>query len=519
MFIGFVFLSGIWACASPKTPTGGLRDETPPAIVDDLSTPNHQTHFKDKLITLTFDEWITLKDIYRQLVISPLMPAEPDVRQKGKAIIITLPDSLREETTYSLHFGNAIADLNEGNILENYSFVFSTGMVLDSAQLSGTVIDAVSLKPAEGIWVMLHSPNMDSAAYHQKPEYLAKTNKEGKWSIANIREDSFQVVALKDENLNFLYDQEAEWFGWHDEIVMTTQPLGIVPEIRVFPREMKYRIKEVLHPVPGWIKLVMQRPGAVPDLQWVPDLADTMSLMDKDTLHVWYPPGSPYTGRIIMAGDTTQIRRSAGQSILNTKITLSGQHVRLHPSDKATYTSALPLERIDTALMTLRHDSLGRIPFEIFPDRTDRRKFSVWAPWKENIKYELTLLPGALTDFWGRTHDTLRIPIVVNAAEQFGDLSLKVSGLDSLLQYLVWLKSGDKVIERFIVSGVDKTILMRPALPPGKYTVEMIEDLNRNGQWDTGDFHTRRHPERKKFFSPEQLRAGWELEADIIWSP
>ncbi|MEO6130776.1 MAG: Ig-like domain-containing protein, partial [Saprospiraceae bacterium] len=153
------------ACASPKAPTGGERDTKPPAIIESASTPNKQTNFQEKEITITFDEWTTLKDIYTQLVISPLMPHAPEIKQKGKGIVIKLPDSLRANTTYTINFGNAIADLNEGNILENYAFIFSTGNVLDSIRLSGNVTYAFTLKPADGAWVMLYPVNEDSAVY------------------------------------------------------------------------------------------------------------------------------------------------------------------------------------------------------------------------------------------------------------------------------------------------------------------------------------------------------------------
>src|SRR6187549_611687 len=206
ILLAFLALT-LLSCASPKAPTGGPKDETPPAIIWDESTPNKQTYFKDDKITITFDEWITLKEVNTQLVISPFLEESPEVTLKGKSIIITLPDTLKEETTYTFNFGNSIADLNEGNVLGNFSFTFSTGAVLDSSKLTGVVLDAVKMKPAENIWVMLYPVGEDSAVYKRKPDYVAKTNKEGQWTIENIRTDSFNVVALKDDNLNFLYDQ------------------------------------------------------------------------------------------------------------------------------------------------------------------------------------------------------------------------------------------------------------------------------------------------------------------------
>src|SRR5687767_2314198 len=129
----FLLLASVFVlsnCASPKPITGGPADKVPPEIIAEASTPNQQVNFQEKEIVLLFNEWVVLKDVYNQLVISPPMPEEPEVKQKGKAVIIELPDSLRPATTYTINFGSAITDLNEGNVLENYVFVFSTGPVL-----------------------------------------------------------------------------------------------------------------------------------------------------------------------------------------------------------------------------------------------------------------------------------------------------------------------------------------------------------------------------------------------------
>src|SRR5688500_1476411 len=143
-------------CASPKAPTGGPADKTPPRIIEEESTPNKQTNFRENEIVMTFDEWVNLKDVYSQLVISPPMPDEPEIRQRGKAVIIELPDSLRENTTYTINFGDAITDLNEGNILDNHVFVFSTGSTLDSNRMNVIVMSAVDLKHVNKIWMMMY---------------------------------------------------------------------------------------------------------------------------------------------------------------------------------------------------------------------------------------------------------------------------------------------------------------------------------------------------------------------------
>jgi hypothetical protein len=514
-----MLLLTLGGCASPKAPTGGPNDESPPVVVEDASTPNFQTNFKPDEITITFDEWFTLKDVAAQVVISPLMPEDPEIKQKGKSIIIVVPDSLREETTYTINFGSSIADLNEGNILENYAFVFSTGDVLDSIKLSGKVTHALTLAPADGVWVILYPAGEDSAVYKRKPEYVAKTNKEGKWAMSNIRADSFNVVALKDDNINFLYDQETELIGWLEEPINTATTVSILPEIRVFPKEKRTGIREVIHQVPGWIKIVVDAPAVKPIPELIPPIENTMTSWDGDTLHIWYAPGQPYSGKAVVAKDTSTIRQPVGLSLATAPLKIAAVSGRLHPTGSARFMSVVPLTSIDTSRIKLTLDSLGTIPYMLTIDSFSDRKFSIHAAWKPLARHTLTFLPGAVKDFWGRTNDTIRHSIVVHGADQYGDLTLKVEGLDSTKNYILLLKTGEQIEARFVIEQQKTAQLKRGALSPGKYGGELIEDLNSNGIWDTGDYATRRQPERKMNFTIDNIRAAWEVESTILWLP
>ena len=507
----------VLACASPKSPTGGPEDTTPPRIIDEESTPNRQTNFSEDKITITFDEWVTLKDVKTQLVISPLMPDEPEIKQKGKSVIVELPDSLLKNTTYTLNFGDAITDLNEGNVLDNFVFVFSTGPVLDSIKLSGSVIDAVTLKPVKDVWVMLYPVGEDSAVYRRKPEYLAKTNEAGTWTMSYLRADEFQVVALKDENLNFLYDQDAEYFGWREETINTGSITGQLAPIYVFPKENIHAIREAIHYAPGWLKFVMTGPLPRPIPDFTPVLSDYVTAVDGDTLHVWYPSSQNYAGYVILGEDTTRIRATNSPSLQQRDMMLQMTSGRLKTDQAASFKSNVPIAGFDTAAIVVRHDSFGIIPFMLEFDSTDNRSFTIEAPWRSTTRYQVIFEPGALTDYWGRLNDTIKHSIVITDIQQFGDLTLLIDSLDSSRQYMVRLKEGEQIIKTFVVKGQDKAQIIERGLPPAKYIIEIIEDLNQNGQWDTGDYATRRQPEKKKIFTPENLRAGWELEVKLSW--
>jgi hypothetical protein len=504
-------------CASPRAPTGGDKDEQPPVLIKEESTPNQQTNFREKQIVLTFDEWFALKDVNSQLVISPLMPEQPEVKQKGKSIFISLPDSLKEETTYTINFGQSIADLNEGNVLENFAFVFSTGDVLDSVFISGNVVDAVTLKPAADVLVMLHSFQDDSAVCKIKPEYMVRTDKEGNWRLANIRFDSFRVVALLDGNLNFLYDLETEYFGWHDEILVTNVPKILVPDMYMFPKELRRSIRDVIHDIPGWLKIVVDgpKPYVMPSL--VPPIDDAISAWDGDTIHYWYPPDLNYEGNAVYGADTTSVPAVKSTKTAQRKLGITNLTGKLVPYDSARFYSPIPLSWIDTSKMTLTVDSLQSVKFTIVQDKEDKRIFTLSGAWRPNAKYSLTMLPGALKNVSGEENDTIRTTIQVADQDAFGDLTLKVNGLDSAMTYLINLKTGEKNIMTDRIFQLTDTVFVYNDLVPGKYQVELIEDLNGNGFWDTGNYFLKRQPERKKIFDLESLRAAWEVDSSISW--
>lgn len=489
----------------------------PPRILTDESTPNRQIRFAGNQIVVSFDEWVQLKDVYTQLIVSPPLPAGPEIKLKGKSVVIDLPDSLREETTYTLQFGNAIADLNEGNVLENFAFVFSTGERLDSATLGGLVIDAVTLKPAEGIWVMLYPFLEDSAVYVRKPEYISKTNKAGQWSIANIRPDAFRIVALKDLNLNYLFDQAAEWIGWLDDPVVTAGSATQLPDILISPREIPVRITEILHPGQGWLKLVMPGLQALPAMTFVPPIDDLTRVAEKDTLHLFYETARKYSGKVILGADTSQIRPPSDLPLTSRPLRISPLLGKLFPGLPVEILSDVPLATIDPGRVSLVLDTTGAFPFTLTRDTLNPRKMLLNASWKAPGTYALTLQKGAITDIWGRTSDSLGVRFNMPAFDAFGEMILLPDGLDTTRQYVIQIKSGETVIDRKILSGVRAARWRKKGLPPTKLTIEMIEDLNRNGRWDGGDYPTRRQPERRQIFTPDNLRAGWEVEVQLLW--
>lgn len=191
-------------CARIASPPGGPKDESPPEIKKSIPE-NYTVNFSSKTIEIYFDEFIRLNNI-SQLIVSPPMKTKPGIRIKGKGIEIKMDDTLTKNTTYTLNFGNSIVDNNEGNPIENFQFVFSTGPNLDSLNLTGDVINAFDLEIPEDVYILLYDNLADSAIYNEKPLYLTKADEKGGFSLSNLKAGKFHVFALQDENQNYIYN-------------------------------------------------------------------------------------------------------------------------------------------------------------------------------------------------------------------------------------------------------------------------------------------------------------------------
>jgi len=221
-----IFLAGVIAlfimllgsCAKIVAPTGGPKDETPPKIAE-IKPANYSTSFESDEINIKFDEFIQLKDINNNLIISPPVDEKPEIMVKGKTLNIKMKSWLKDSTTYNIYFGNSVQDFNEGNPIENFQYVFSTGSYIDSLSVEGQVIDAFTLLPQEGIFVMLYDIYEDSVPLKSIPRYVSKTNKDGFFKINNIRDNHYKVFCTNDLNKNFKYDMLNEKIAFGDTLI------------------------------------------------------------------------------------------------------------------------------------------------------------------------------------------------------------------------------------------------------------------------------------------------------------
>ena len=529
--IGFLVLVQflLFSCATPMAPEGGPRDEQAPQLDSIESTPNFQTNFTKQRIELTFDEWVKLDDPFNQIVYSPPLQPLPIVSIKGKTVRVDFEEEseLRDSATYTINFGESIVDLTEGNPAENLRFVFSTGNFLDSLEISGIVVDALTAEPVEEVRFMLYENLADSVVRTELPFYFNQTGKDGRFRIQNIKKGTFKGFALLND-FGYYFDQPNEQIGFPDDFIVINDTTTNFLEIRLFQEEKTLQILDEEDDNYGVLKVIFNR---IPyDVDLIYELTDQTVFYeyDRDTLKVWYDQESDSTWQFIVRQDTLINDTIEVKAVDRTSFIESAQlkpfkplrdrRQTIPPNQRILLDFNHPLQQFDTSLMRLYEDTskvLVQAAFSV--DSLRIRQLNMDFKWKEGKVYALEILPGALTDMYGITNgDTLVQEYKIDLIKNFGTIDLTIDSLSADTAYLIELIKGEStVIDTIRSIGQSRIQKTYELLDPGKYIVQIITDYNANGRWDTGRYDLKRQPEpifRRKL---EELRANWEVEALI----
>ena len=223
---------GMWlfsACANMGAPEGGPYDVTPPRLIKATPAQGSPRQRADK-ITLLFDEAVQILNQNETVIVSPPQIQQPKIAAYGRTISIELRDPLRDSTTYTIDFTNGLADNNESNILENFCYAFSTGELLDTMQIAGRVVDALTLEPVAGVFVGIHESEADTAFTNTPMLRVTLTGEDGSFTLKNLRDGSYRVFALKDSDRDFTYSQLNEGVAfsedWFRTEVLATPSFG-----------------------------------------------------------------------------------------------------------------------------------------------------------------------------------------------------------------------------------------------------------------------------------------------------
>lgn len=507
-------------CATPTPPQGGARDTIGPILVEEETTPPYQTNFRPQQVELTFDEWVQLKDP-TQIIISPPVEPLPKFSLKKRTLIVDFGEAvLRDSATYVINVGEAVVDLTEGNPAENLRFVFATGPTLDSASVSGRLVDAYTREPIESALFALYANLADTAVTTENPFYFAKSNKEGVFEISNVRPGTYRGIALDNGGLGGyrLNEQSTSQVGILDSFLTIEDGQTQLGDVRLFTPDPPLRIIQRDTSRVGLVKLTIDRPAERLTYQANEDYG---RIDVKDTVKLFYLHEVEDTillGIDTLFSDTLRLRPASGDTL---RLVQTAKGPRQHnPTENYWIAFSVPPVSVDTPLVQLFQDTL---PTPVFPkvllDSLHPERLLFRHGWEEDRAYRLWILPGGLTDFYGRQNqDTVKAQFQVLARKKLGNLTLNIAGLDSTQTYIGRLvKGGNRdLVKEFVVpiGNVDFTQAYQ-ALEPTTYQLELITDQNGNGRYDPGEYAENRLPEPVTIFPVEALRANWDVEAAI----
>lgn len=515
-------------CANIGNPEGGPRDTTPPIIQIDESTPNLQRNFNpvtlDEPIIIKFNEWVKLEDAFKQVVISPPLVYAPKIELKGKGVSVKLDprEVLKENTTYTINFGKAIKDITENLPARNLRFVFSTGPIIDTAFIAGKLIDAITGETKEDQVIMLYTSDADSVIYKQRPIYFSRSDERGNFIIQNIKDTTYKIFALEDANSNYFYDQDKERIAFLDRRVAPGEDTTTLV-LRYYTSFVRPRIINFNTETAGLIKLQTNYPVEELVLKTERPGIELFSMKVMDTVMIYYHPDSirdwalevNFLDRPIDTILVNRIRRTSSDSFR--LVQPRNQVNEIAPDGQLELSFNQPVGQIDTTLISFIDDTtLKPVSFRMIKSALNHQVYFE-CDCIEQQTYSLTILPGAILNYKSNGMDTLKMKLKGINSAIAGTLMVEVNDLDSTQQYIFQLKVDDRIIATDSINNHAQFTKTYRYLNPATYSIQIIEDKNRNHRWDPGNYPNKTLPEKIVIEKNISVRANWELRTQISW--
>jgi len=508
-----------WNCARIGSPTGGPTDSIPPVMA--IAKPTNKTsNFKAKKVEILFDEYIKFKNLNTQLIISPPMETRPIIKPEigvSKKISIKFLDTLKPNTTYTINFGNSIIDNNEGNELGKFSYVFSTGSFVDSLSLSGKVLDPLQVdKEIENISILAYKNANDTLVGCYTPDYLTNTLDSNAYTLENLSESNYKIIALEDKNNNYVYDKGKERIGFLNEDIQLKE----TDSIDHFILFKEPKDNKVLRPTQtnGNVIIIGYQGKDLPEVS-ATGLEKKNYLVtkptSKDTLYFWFkkkPTDSIYLNikQDTMNYDFARIPRDLKIDSLTLNTNNGGI---LHPNDSIILSSNNPIELINKdSIVLLEQDSIP-IAFTLI-NKINKHQIFIDFQRKINKNYSLILKELAFTDILNTTSKKKIIKVKTIDPEEYGEIIIGITNPNNL-KLLVEISNNLFLSKTVTVIEKSQDVNFKH-LTPGEYQIRIIKDLNKNSVFDNGNFTLKTQPEPVYNFEKKiKLRANYLINETI----
>jgi hypothetical protein len=518
----------VFGCANQVRPQGGPRDVTPPVLLK-ATPPNMTRHFNAKVIQLDFDEYFKLSNQYTEITMSPVPDKQPEYKIKKRSLIINLKDTLQKNTTYVINFGKAIADVNEGNILKNFTYVFSTGEHIDSLSMSGSVVNTLTQQREKDVTVMLYPHDKDSLYFgKKKPTIYATTDTGGNFSLNNLHDGVYNIYAIKQTSATKIYNANNK-----DLIAFLKKPITLDSDtsgilLSLFKEEPNtFKIAEHKFNADGAMFFVFNKPLANPSAKIIyPPTLDASKVVEfvptKDTAYIYMrnmdfdsirvsflDNNKPLDSISLMKG-----KNEVFKGVLSFRLNLSSDK-KLKPTSDLIITASSLIDTFDPAQVTLYEDSVPVNNLNIARDTSNGRRFIVKYRWKSDSKYILSIAEDAFSTIVGNKNKKFYKTFLVDKPDNYSTLTLKVTVPDTSKDYIVEFYQDPKTILQRNEITKSGTIIYKNFLM-GKYYFRVIYDENKNGRWDSGNVKLKKYPENI-WINPTQitLRPNWDSEEKL----
>ncbi|MBT4472406.1 MAG: Ig-like domain-containing protein [Bacteroidetes bacterium] len=516
--IVFLFLLSFTDCAKKGRPSGGLRDTIAPVIL--RSAPeNFTTNFKNNEIRITFDEFIKLKDISKELIISPPLKYAPIITplSVSKVLKIKILDTLKNNTTYSFNFGNSIQDNNEGNLFPNYKYVFSTGSYIDSLTLKGTAIDAllpVTDFPTTVALYQVDQSYKDSLVFLEKPTYITTTiNETNNFELSNLKQGTYQLIALKEQTRNYTFQPKTDKIGFYKDLI--TIPTDSLFELRLFKEVPDFKPTRPKLESSNRISFGYEGKTDNYQITLLTQMQEDFQYRiikqpGRDTLNFWFKPKVTEDSLVFVTKNKLQIDTTTVRfrELYSDSLRLTAINDRLISlGDTLKLKANTPLITINSEkISVVTKDSLA-IDFVAQINTKENAAQIVFDKQEEQL-YSITLRNGALTDYLSNINDSVVYRQQVKPIADFASLNLTLDNADEFPLLIELIDEKFKVVKQTYLEANAPVFFEH--INPGKYFIRLIVDQNKNKIWDPGNFLDKLAPERVVYYpSIIELRANW----------
>jgi len=527
-FIMLLSLSMFQRCAQTASPPGGKKDTLAPKIL--TSTPlNKSKNYSGKKVELDFNEYIGVRNLNQELLITPNVGTyETRIRPMG--ITLIMDSTLKQNTTYTFNFRNAIEDMSERNIGKNIKLVFSTGSDIDSLQISGQVRHLETNKKLESVLVGLY-PYTDTLRIDKaKPYYFTKTDTSGIYQIENVAAGKYYMAAFADINNNLIYNSNKELvdFITQDFIDLNksqTQDFRIALQNQdpIKINKTTSTAKTVLYELSRGVKTLEIQPKTLAyQVENNRNLRFYVGNVEhQDTVRISATVTDSLNRVSTLALKLKFREPNKKEKIVNNPLRIEvipPSSQLLSPSDSIIIKFPKPIAYVNTKSISFISgpDEEIQLPDEAFSWNSYVNELSIekgYLPLRQ--KFDLKFAKHAFVSVEKDSSQVFTQGFEFQDLENYGSISGGINLKDGKFIFQL-IKSENKSLAYQQKSSNSFNF---PYVEPGLYELRAIEDRNGNGVWDLGNFKTKEKPESIYFFPTKiKLKANFQI-TDLLISP